>query len=548
MPTHPQSDGARPLYGAQYFARLTQRLISALTSQTNYGALYHVDMRLRPSGRSGPVATSSTASRATRRREAWTWEHMALTRARVVSGSPAFAARVEAVIRAVLCRDARRRPIAGDVVEMRAAIAKEKGDERPLGPQICRGRAGRSRVHRAISATRSRGRRCRTSSTPRPRACSTRRCSRACCRRQDADVLRPAARLYQNLTQILRLCLPRRVSIRKTAGPGLLGLLARAADCRISPTLDAHAAVETQARRCARCFNAHARARAARRLAANFVGALAGRCCSGRRAQRQADHDQRAGAGRGADAHRAAMQLDQRFRDGKAKPRALMALGELALDLLERPAEFLAARRAVDADAGIRDRDDDGAARHRAPRTDDAAAVGRELHGVGQEIEHDLLQRAAVGAQAQRRGAISAVNVQLLVLRRAPDTTRMASARIWSSSNVFEIEPDAAGLDLRHVENVVDDVEQIVAAVAGCRGSIRGICRRRARRTCPTSMISEKPMMALSGVRSSWLMLARNSDFAWLASSARVFSSAYFSARSASCRSGLQRLRECAGR
>ena len=56
-PEHPQSDGARSLYGAQYFARLTQRLISALSSQTNYGALYQVDMRLRPSGRSGPVAT-----------------------------------------------------------------------------------------------------------------------------------------------------------------------------------------------------------------------------------------------------------------------------------------------------------------------------------------------------------------------------------------------------------------------------------------------------------------------------------------------------------
>ena len=64
---HPQSDGARPLYGAQYFARLTQRLISALSAQTNYGALYQVDMRLRPSGRSGPVATSIDASRAIRR-------------------------------------------------------------------------------------------------------------------------------------------------------------------------------------------------------------------------------------------------------------------------------------------------------------------------------------------------------------------------------------------------------------------------------------------------------------------------------------------------
>ena len=49
----------------------------------------------------------------------------------------------------------------------------------------------------------------------------------------------------------------------------------------------------------------------------------------------------------------------------------------------------------------------------------------------------------------------------------------------------------------------------------------------------PVSMISEKPMMALSGVRSSWLILARNFDLAWLASSARVFSSAYFIANSA---------------
>ena len=54
---HPESDGKRTLYGAQYFARLTQRLINALTAQTNYGALYEVDMRLRPSGRAGPLAT-----------------------------------------------------------------------------------------------------------------------------------------------------------------------------------------------------------------------------------------------------------------------------------------------------------------------------------------------------------------------------------------------------------------------------------------------------------------------------------------------------------
>ena len=128
---HPNSDGKRPLYGAQYFARFTQRLISALTVQTNYGKLYDVDMRLRPSGRSGPVATQIDGFKDYQEREAWTWEHLALSRARVVSGPPEFAARIETVIRGVLCRKRDARTIADDVVEMRAAIAKEKGDANP---------------------------------------------------------------------------------------------------------------------------------------------------------------------------------------------------------------------------------------------------------------------------------------------------------------------------------------------------------------------------------------------------------------------------------
>src|SRR5215472_7475110 len=128
---HPQSDGKRPLHGSQYFARLTQRMIGALTVQTNYGVLYPVDMRLRPSGRSGPVATQIDGFRSYQEHEAWTWEHMALTRARVVSAPPEFAARVEAVLREVLCRQRDVPATAGDVVDMRGAIAKEKGDADP---------------------------------------------------------------------------------------------------------------------------------------------------------------------------------------------------------------------------------------------------------------------------------------------------------------------------------------------------------------------------------------------------------------------------------
>src|SRR5665213_540758 len=115
--TTPESSGKRKLYGGQYFARLTQRLINALTAQTNYGALYEVDMRLRPSGQAGPLATQLGSFTGYQESEAWTWEHMALTRARVVSASPAFKARVEAVIREVLTRPRDATLTAGDVVE-----------------------------------------------------------------------------------------------------------------------------------------------------------------------------------------------------------------------------------------------------------------------------------------------------------------------------------------------------------------------------------------------------------------------------------------------
>src|SRR5207237_470916 len=84
------SGGPKPLSINQYYARLTQRLISALTSPTAEGVLYDVDMRLRPSGNKGPVATSLASFRTYHRESAWTWEHLALTRARTVSGDQAL--------------------------------------------------------------------------------------------------------------------------------------------------------------------------------------------------------------------------------------------------------------------------------------------------------------------------------------------------------------------------------------------------------------------------------------------------------------------------
>ncbi len=126
-PSVTQSDGDRPLAPSQYYARYTQRLISALSVPTAEGPLYEVDMRLRPSGQKGPVAAQLSSFIDYHARESWTWEHMALTRARVIAGSPALATEVEAAIRTVLVQPRDRARIAADVRDMRALIAKEKG-------------------------------------------------------------------------------------------------------------------------------------------------------------------------------------------------------------------------------------------------------------------------------------------------------------------------------------------------------------------------------------------------------------------------------------
>ncbi|MGB7036811.1 MAG: bifunctional [glutamine synthetase] adenylyltransferase/[glutamine synthetase]-adenylyl-L-tyrosine phosphorylase, partial [Xanthobacteraceae bacterium] len=246
----PNSVGERSLYGGQYFARFTQRLISALTVQTNYGQLYQVDMRLRPSGRSGPVATQIDGFRNYQEREAWTWEHLALTRARVVSGEPAFVAKVETIIHDVLRRKRDPRRVAADVIDMRAAIAKEKGDANTWDLKNAAGALVDIEfiaqylqlIHAAaipdvldVSTARSLEKAARL----------------GLLKPEDAEVLRPAVRLFQDLMQILRVCLSGPFD-PKTAGAGVLGLLARAADLPDFPALQAH--VEETQRRVRECF------------------------------------------------------------------------------------------------------------------------------------------------------------------------------------------------------------------------------------------------------------------------------------------------------
>ncbi|MGE5475506.1 MAG: bifunctional [glutamine synthetase] adenylyltransferase/[glutamine synthetase]-adenylyl-L-tyrosine phosphorylase [Bacteroidales bacterium] len=120
-----ESDGPRPLAKATWYARFTQRIVTALTAKTAEGTLYEVDMRLRPSGNAGPIASSFASFERYQRESAWTWEHMALTRARVVTGAPALTAKVEGVIRDVLTRDRDADRLVLDVAEMRERMARE---------------------------------------------------------------------------------------------------------------------------------------------------------------------------------------------------------------------------------------------------------------------------------------------------------------------------------------------------------------------------------------------------------------------------------------
>jgi len=234
---HPDSDGARPLQGSQYFARLTQRLISAFTTRTNYGVLYEIDMRLRPSGRAGPLASRLDSFAAYQEHEAWTWEHMALTRARVISASPEFCARIEAVIREVLTRRRDTRIIANDVLEMRRAIAEEKGESDIWDlKNAAGGMVDIEFVAQYLQLVHA-------ADKPDILNVSTVQVLDNAARlgvlaQSDADVLRAASRLYHDLTQIIRLCVSDRFK-PETAGEGLLRVLTRAGDAPDFSALEA---------------------------------------------------------------------------------------------------------------------------------------------------------------------------------------------------------------------------------------------------------------------------------------------------------------------
>ncbi len=120
------SDGKKPLAPSTYFTRLGQRLISAIASQTAEGSLYEVDMRLRPSGNAGPLAVPLEGFIQYQKNQAWTWEHMALTRARVSSGPDDLRTAIADTITGVLTHPRDDAVLRREVSEMRRRIAREK--------------------------------------------------------------------------------------------------------------------------------------------------------------------------------------------------------------------------------------------------------------------------------------------------------------------------------------------------------------------------------------------------------------------------------------
>ncbi|MEM9969023.1 MAG: glutamine-synthetase adenylyltransferase [Pseudomonadota bacterium] len=134
------SNGPRPLSTRQYYARLTQAMITAMTAPMAQGKLYDIDMRLRPSGNQGPVATSLVSFEQYQQKEAWVWEHLALTRAHVIAGPHSLVQRVTEVISDILARTSDMIHVCDQVADMRRRIAAAKAPEGPFDAKIGPGR------------------------------------------------------------------------------------------------------------------------------------------------------------------------------------------------------------------------------------------------------------------------------------------------------------------------------------------------------------------------------------------------------------------------
>ncbi|WP_096085475.1 bifunctional [glutamate--ammonia ligase]-adenylyl-L-tyrosine phosphorylase/[glutamate--ammonia-ligase] adenylyltransferase [Agaribacterium haliotis] len=126
---HGETGGPRSIDNATFYMRLGQKLIHLIDTRTHSGRLYEIDMRLRPSGESGPLVASFSAFERYQSSEAWTWEHQALVRARAIAGSRKLAERFDALRRQILCRKRDLTQLRKDIVEMREKMRKHLGSK-----------------------------------------------------------------------------------------------------------------------------------------------------------------------------------------------------------------------------------------------------------------------------------------------------------------------------------------------------------------------------------------------------------------------------------
>ncbi|ARS27430.1 glutamate-ammonia-ligase adenylyltransferase [Sphingomonas sp. KC8] len=134
-----ESDGPKPLGATQYYNRLAQRVTAAMSVPTASGPLYEVDTRLRPSGAQGLLSVSIASFAQYQRESAWTWEHMALTRARPVYGRAGARAAVAAIIDETLRRPRDAATLVADAVKMRADMARHKPPSGPFDVKLIEG-------------------------------------------------------------------------------------------------------------------------------------------------------------------------------------------------------------------------------------------------------------------------------------------------------------------------------------------------------------------------------------------------------------------------
>jgi glutamate-ammonia-ligase adenylyltransferase len=203
-----ESQGARSLPVSQWFVRAVQGCIAALTAPGAEGQMYELDMRLRPSGNKGPLAVSLESFKRYHHWDAWTWERMALTRARVVAGPPALRKRVREAIEEAIRRDQEPERVRQNATTMRSRMAR---DLRPHGPWDVKLRPGGlidiEFVAQVLQVVHSKGSEFRTSQTTR---IALKRLSDAgFLDKADAAVLIRADRLWRTIQGMLRMTVGR---------------------------------------------------------------------------------------------------------------------------------------------------------------------------------------------------------------------------------------------------------------------------------------------------------------------------------------------------